>query len=185
MAEPVDEWTDHLCTFDEVIIEEDDGPLRAGDKVLIPCRQCGETPLENMEFLDGRTREMDAALLAAMPTPILYHWAPATRRKAINHYGLRPWRAPSTSSVASPVVCFADSPSWAWALSGEQANSPYGDWDLWQTSLKSLTDPLVLASSDRLSGIHEVRTEHRVFKRDLWLAGTRTKVEGHRLRQVR
>lgn len=50
-----------------------------------------------------------------------------------------------------------------------------GTWDLWQTSLDRLVEPLVLATPNRPSGLYEVRTEHRVYKRDLWLVGSREK----------
>lgn len=168
--------TQHECTFPEVVIEEsyEDENLRAGMKVLVPCT-CGETPLDQFEFLHARGAELQAALLAQEPYRWLYHWAPASRRKQIIRYGLRPGMRPTTSSeMGAPCVCFADSPSWAWSLSGGMRWTPDGEWDLWQTSLDRLTDPLVLATPDRPSGLYEVRTEHRVYKRDLWLVGSRT-----------
>jgi hypothetical protein len=170
--------TAHDCLFPEVVIEgsdEDEGPLRAGMAVLVPC-ECGETPLDQIEFLHARDRELTAALLAQEPYRPLYHWAPSARRKQIIRHGLLPGRRPTTSSeIGAPCVCFADSPSWAWALSGGMRWTPAGEWDLWQTHLDRLTEPLVLATEDRPSGLYEVRTEHRVYKRDLWLVGSRTK----------
>jgi hypothetical protein len=104
----------------------------------------------------------------------LFHWSPAVRRKQIIRHGLRPRQRPVTSShdFRQPVVCFAESPSWAWALSGD-FHPEVSLWDLWQTSLRSLTDPILMPSYDSHRW-HEVRTEHRVFKRDLWLVGQRT-----------
>lgn len=173
------------CTFPEVIITEDDedGNLKAGMEVLLPC-SCGETPYDHMGVLELEHKRAGEALLQAGPVQVLFHWAPATRRKQIIRYGLRPHMRVTTSSRddglggndwRASCVCFADSPSWAWALSGEQPNAPSGEWDLWQTWLGALEDPTVMASEDRLSGIHEVRITHRLFKRDLWWVGSRIK----------
>lgn len=178
----------HECVFDEVLIDQDDGPLRAGMKVIIPCRECEETPLEHLEWLADQSRKADAALLAARPVMPLFHWSPRGRRKQIIRYGLRPLMRVTTSTAdddglgvvagvaAFPVVCFADAPSWAWALSGGMSWTPAGEWDLWQTDVSRLTDPVVLPSEDRMSGIHEVRTGTRVYKRDLWWVGSRVKL---------
>lgn len=168
----------HQCLFAEVEVDEDDGPLRAGMRVLIPC-PCGETPLDHLETTVRDFAETEAALLQVEPFRPLYHWAPASRRKQITRYGLRPRMRVTTSTGdggwRAPYVCFADTPSWAWALSGDMPHSPSGEWDLWQTNLARLTDPFVLASEDRPSGIYEVRTEHRLYKRHLWLVGSRVK----------
>ncbi len=174
------EWSRHVCVFDEVEIGEDDGPLKAGMKVLIPCGICGDTPADYLGVLESEHEQAGKALLAAKPFMILFHWSPRARRKQILRYGLRPWCRPSAATCRAPFVCFGDSPSWAWALSAEMHWAPAGEWDLWQTTLDRLTDPVVLASEDRLSGIHEVRTEHRVFKRDLWHVGTRAKPSAQR-----
>lgn len=167
----------HSCEYPEILIEEsdEDGPLRAGMKVLAPC-SCGETPFDGMDTIERLRQETQDALLAHRPSTQIYHWTPSSRRKQINRYGLRPGMRPTTSSeVCYPVVCFADSPAWAWALSGGMRWTPTGEWDLWQTWLEALTEPIVLASADRPSGIYEIRTEHRVYKRDLWLVGSRNK----------
>lgn len=170
------EWTDHDCAFAEVEIGEadEDGVLRAGMKVLIPC-ECGETPHDHLGLLEMEWQQAGKALLAARPVMPLFHWSPRARRGQILRYGLRPWRPPTVSSIAAPSICFADSASWAWALSGEQRGAPKGEWDLWQTDLTRLDDPQVLASEDRMSGIHEVRTLSRVYKRDLWYVASREK----------
>jgi hypothetical protein len=175
--------TDHQCEFPEVLVEEtdEDDLLKAGMKVLVPCRDCGQTPLEEFDFLHRHTQELQAALLATEPVRALYHWAPASRRKQIIRYGLIPGRRITTStgsvtvSGGSPCVCFADSPSWAWALSGGMRWTPGGEWDLWMTWQDKLTEPVVLAAPDRPSGLYEVRTAHRVFKRDVWYVGSRVK----------
>ena len=168
--------TDHKCSFDEVLVGPGDsfGNLKPGVKVLVPC-ECGETPLDELEFTQFRNEEMNAALLAVEPQRPLYHWAPADRRGQIKRLGLVPGKRLTTSSEGvNPAVCFADSPSWAWALT-LNGRGYDGEWDLWQTWQHLITDPLVLASPDRPSGIYEVRTEHRLFKRDLWYVGSRSK----------
>ena len=169
----------HECEYPQFLIEksDEDGNLRAGMQVLVPC-ECGETPLDHLEFMQRHLTELQEALLGYQPYRPLYHWAPAARRKQILRYGLRPGMRPTTSDggMGAPCVCLADSPSWAWALSGQQrSHPPGGEWDLWQTYLDRLTDPLVLATEERPSGLYEVRTEHRIYKRDLWYAGSRVR----------
>jgi hypothetical protein len=167
----------HECEFPEVLIEEtdEDGNLKAGMKVLVPCPVCGETPLEQFEFMQNHLTELNTALLAQEPYRMLYHWAPWKRRGQILRYGLRPGMRTTTSTglLGGSCICLADSPSWAWTLSGGMPHAPGGQWDLWQTSLDRLTDPLVLATDERPSGLYEVRTEHRIYKRDIWWVGSR------------
>lgn len=172
---------EHECQFPEVIIEEGDfkpdDPIKAGMHVLIPCPECGETPLDSMELLHTHTQELQQALLAHRVSTPLYHWAPAPRRKQITRYGLVPGRRPTTSSgYGAPCVCLADSPSWAWALTLEGRGWD-GEWDLWQTYLEALENPVVLGdhTGTRPSGIYEVRAEHRIYKRDVWYVGSRIK----------
>lgn len=167
----------HDCTFPQILIEESDedeqGNLRAGMQVLVPCEVCGETPLDHFDFLERHLQEIQDSLLAYEPYRWLYHWAPSSRRKQIVRHGLRPGMRPTTSSaIGAPCICFADSPSWAWALT-LNGRGHEGEWDLWQTSLDRLQEPIVLATPERPSGLYEVRTKHRVYKRDLWLVGNR------------
>lgn len=167
------QWANHDCKFDEVLIEEDDGPLKAGMRVLIPCGECGETPYDHMGVLEMEHQQASEAIKAVEPFRPLYHWSPSDRRKQIIRYGLRPSMRATQMSVRAPVICFADTPSWAWALSGAlRPDIPH--WDLWQTSLDRLESPTVLGSPDRSTGIWEVRTTHRVYKRHLWLVGHRS-----------
>jgi hypothetical protein len=172
----------HDCVFPEVEIltDDEDENLKTGMRVLTPCRDCGETPLDHMQLLESYVDEYGRALTQARPIMPLFHWSPIARRKQIIRYGLRPFMRTTTSisddEWRHPVVCFADSPSWAWALSGGMSWTPAGEWDLWQTDLGRLTDPVVLPGEDRMSGIYEVRTLHRVYKRDLWHVGTRVKL---------
>lgn len=173
--------TSHVCSFPQIkILKAEKGEeLLESDQVLAPCRECGETPFDHFEFMENRQKELQDALLAVQPYRPLYHWAPTSRRKQIIRYGLRPYMRPTTSDGNDrkiPYICFADSPSWAWALSGGQRRFPKGDkWDLWMAWLNDITDPVVHSTSDRPSGLYEVRTEHRLYKRNLWYVGSRTK----------
>lgn len=156
----------HACAFPELIV--DDEPM------LAPC-DCGHTPYDHLHNLEREVSELNAATLAIKPQLPLYHWSPTSRRKQISRYGLRPMSRSTTSSERFDIVCFADSASWAWALSGNMEWTPGGEWDLWQTSLDRLHEPVVMPSADRGTGIYEVRTTQRVFKRDIWHVATRTK----------
>jgi len=172
----------HECGHPEVIIEaaDESSVLKVGDAVLAPCPECGETPFDTLETEQARNAELQAALLAQEPYRWLYHWSPAARRGQINRYGLRPGMRPTTTTenLGAMAICLADSPSWAWALSGNMRYTPAGEWDLWQTSLDRIVDPIVMATPDRPSGLYELRTEHRIYKRDLWLVGQRTTTKG-------
>ena len=81
--------------------------------------------------------------------------------------------APSVSTPGwkAPYICFAYTPSMAWALSGDM-NPRIKSWDLWQTRdnrLLGYEEMPVWMDSEVL----EVRTYNRVYKRDLWYVGTR------------
>jgi hypothetical protein len=169
----------HVCTHDEVVIGADDGPLIKGDKVLVPCRECGESPRDTLGMLDYRLVETERALtrLVLDKQMILYHWSPTRHRKQINRYGLVPHRKPVTHPAndwRAPYVCLADTAGWAWSLSGSQPSAESGMWDLWSVRVEFLTDPFIMPSSEN-NGIHEVRTHHRIYKRYLWLVGSREK----------
>lgn len=172
--------TEHECQFSDVeILESDEGDiLKKGDHVLGPCQECGETPFDHLDFLEARNVELEKSLLAVQPYRPMYHWAPRARQKQILHYGLRPSMRPTTNiaeGFKAPYICFADSPSWAWALSGEQRHAVSGEWDLWMTWLDDIKEPIVRATPDRPSGLYEVRTVHRVYKSKLWYVGSRVK----------
>lgn len=172
------------CTFPEVLIGSDaaaasGGALREGDRVLAPCRMCGNPPVESLSWYEHTLDETEAAFsrLSRDRGLSLYHWSPTTRRKQIIRHGLLPHRRPTTHATPkwrAPYVCFGDTAAWAWELSGGQASAPSGSWDLWESRIVDLTDPLILPV-DSVNGIHEIRTMHRVYKRHLWLVGTRVK----------
>jgi hypothetical protein len=172
---------DHECKFPEVELEEvdetEDGHLKAGMKVLIPCPVCGETPYDSLAVLHRHVEELQAAIEIQEPQQALYHWSPRARLKQIIRYGLRPGMRSTTSTEGykAPYSCLADTPAGAWALSGQLKGAPTGDWDLWMTYLNRLGKHTILASTERPSGIYEVRVEQRVYKRDLWYVGSRKK----------
>lgn len=175
------------CEFPEVEIGKAEASdlLPAGTRVLAPCPVCGTHPLD--AFTDAihteETVERAFARYVQDESLLLFHWTPVARRKQIIRHGLRPAMRPTTHTATgwrAPYVCFADTPSWAWALSAGQPTAPPGDWDLWQCYADRLEDPYI-SPADWSNGIHEVRTGHRVPKRHLWHVGTRTRPAGERV----
>jgi hypothetical protein len=100
----------------------------------------------------------------------LYHWAPSGRRGQINRYGLRPGCLSSDRLWHPPYVCLADSPSLAWGLIG-RFRPQIKEWDLWHTSSGAVAPYEVIPWDD--GDPREYRVYHRIFKRDLWMVGTR------------
>ena len=100
----------------------------------------------------------------------LYHWAPTERRKQIIRYGLRPGSRSSCGEWKPPYICFADGPKQAWNLIGRFR--PYiAEWDLWWTHSGAVGGYEIVP--DDSGEPREYRVYQRVFKRDLWLVGTR------------
>lgn len=177
---------DNACVFPEITIGDDTEPgsaLTPGMVVLAPCERCGLPPQEALMWAETTLTETQHALdqLTADRDMLLFHWTPRARRKQITRYGLRPSMRPTTNAAddyyLAPYICLGDAPSWAWLLSGAQRGSPSGEWDLWQVWASKLTDMHVVPGDVRFAGngIHEVRTEHRIYKRHLWLVGGRAK----------
>lgn len=106
------------------------------------------------------------------PRQPLFHWSPSERHKQITKYGLRPNMRSSVSSFRAPYICFAETPAWAWGLSGWH-HPEIKSWDLWQTNLLGLLEYSVIDTFDEHHLFHEVRTTERVFKKDLWYVATR------------
>lgn len=101
---------------------------------------------------------------------LLYHWSPSTRRKQIIRYGLCPGKPSVDKAWHPPYVCLADSPSLAWSLSGQmRRNKAIPEWDLWMVWSNQVNH-----RSHRESRPKEFRVHERIYKRDLWLIGTRT-----------
>jgi hypothetical protein len=100
----------------------------------------------------------------------LYHWAPASRRKQILRYGLRPMSVSSCRQWKPPYVCLADGPRMAWDLIGRYR--PFiQEWDLWWTA-SDLAAPMEMIPADN-GDPREYRVYHRIYKRDIWFVGTR------------
>lgn len=175
----------HQCTYPEILVGTDQaaassGTLEVGDRILRQCPECGATPLDELEWGAHTLETTEQAFMALAQSRglSLYHWAPASKRRQIIRHGLLPHRRPTTHATPSwraPYVCFGDTAAWAWALSGGQRSAPSGIWDLWETRITDLVEPKILPAPDVSNGIHEVRTEHRVFKRHLWLVAQREK----------
>lgn len=175
----------HQCVYPEIEVgrhaaDASNGHLLERDRVLAPCRDCGATPLDALDWAEATLDHTEAAFsqLAGSRGLSLYHWSPASKRRQIIRHGLLPHRRATTHATPgwrAPYVCFGDTAAWAWLLSGGQRSAPSGTWDLWETRITDLTDPKILPAPTVSNGIHEVRTEHRVYKRHLWLVGQREK----------
>jgi hypothetical protein len=102
---------------------------------------------------------------------ILYHWSPVARRKQILKQGLCS-RKPSTQSTwKAPYICFASSPSLAWALSAAM-KTEIDEWDLWMVWSDRCGRLTRLGFSDWRTSEYRTRRA-RIPKRDLWFVGTR------------
>lgn len=105
----------------------------------------------------------------------MYHWSPTTRRKQIERYGFRPGMLSVDRAWRPPLICFADSPSLAWSLSGANHNT-IPSWDLWQvwSNVVSGREEIYDTYPDTgRSYIKEYRVYERIFKRDIWYVATR------------
>lgn len=107
----------------------------------------------------------------------LYHWAPRERFKSICRKGLVPGSR-STLTVGEwrpPYICFADSPSLAWGLSGALVDHvPL--WDLWMvwSNVPAELEKILMDEGGR---VREYRVRERVYKRDVWYVGSRSGVK--------
>lgn len=105
---------------------------------------------------------------------ILYHWSPTSRRKAILRRGFVPGSWSTDRLWKPPYVCFSDSPSLAWALSGGTGRGAlHESWDLWMVHSDRLEGYEELPFDDEPDRIKEYRVYHRIYKRDLWYVATR------------
>jgi hypothetical protein len=102
---------------------------------------------------------------------LLYHWSLISRRKQILKRGLCPGSKSRDHEWNAPYICFAASPSMAWALSAGMSNKEQ-QWDLWMMWSNSVKGYEKLFQ-DGTKNPTEYRIYERVFKRDIWYVGTR------------
>ncbi len=114
------------------------------------------------------------------PEPIpLFHWSPTERAARIRHDGFLPGRWSVDRSWRPPFVCFADSPSLAWALSGA-IHPEFPIWDLWMvwsnvpSGMEEIRD--TYPDTGR-SYVKEYRVYERIWKRDIWYVGSRKQTD--------
>lgn len=100
---------------------------------------------------------------------MLFHWSPTERRKSINRTGLVPGSRSVCGLWRPPYVAFADTPSLAFSLARHREVE---SWDLWMTWLSRIASVEQLPD-DRDDTCKEYRVYERIYKRDLWLVGTR------------
>lgn len=105
----------------------------------------------------------------------LYHWSPTSRRGQINRRGLVPGSRSVDGLWKPPYVCFADSPSLAWGLSGGMPgrSDEVPSWDLWMM-WSDVPSGMEEIPFDEPGRVREYRVYERIFKRDLWYVATRT-----------
>jgi hypothetical protein len=102
---------------------------------------------------------------------LLYHWSPKSRRKSIKKYGLCPGSISRCRKWKPPYVCFSNTPSLAWALSGALDNKER-EWDLWMT-WSDIPSGYELLQKTKNQDTAEYRVYERIYKRDIWYVGTR------------
>jgi len=103
---------------------------------------------------------------------LLYHWSPSSRRNGIERRGLCPSSRSVDGAWKPPYVCYSDSPSMAWALSG-LVHEEVPAWDLWMTWSDVPAGLEIMPLDGDRDVIKEVRVYERIYKRDLWLVGSR------------
>lgn len=104
---------------------------------------------------------------------ILYHWSPRDRREAIRKEGLVIGKehVAHTAGWIADYLCFSNSPSHAWAHSGEFCARP-GPWDLWML-WSSVAGPLYRRTDHQGLNPAEFRVFHDVAAKNLWWVGER------------
>lgn len=107
---------------------------------------------------------------------LLYHWSPVERRSKILRYGLRTNVPSRCGEWKPPYICFSDSPSMAWILSANMADTP-GEWDLWM--MWSNVPSKLTRRNDLKNGRGrptEWRVSESIPKRAIWYVGQRSKI---------
>jgi len=106
---------------------------------------------------------------------LLYHWAPRVRRKSILRHGLKTGQKAvgHVQIDKASYLCLCDSPSFAWALSGNFVQG-IKHWDLWMVWSSDIVD--LLYRGDHVGQMPaEYRTRHAIPKSGIWLVGSRAK----------
>lgn len=104
----------------------------------------------------------------------LYHWSPVERRKQIARRGLVPGSLSRDRDWRPPYICFSDSPSLAWGLSGGLGRDKrHKSWDLWMMWSDVPGGYEEMPFDHDPSWIKEYRVYERIFKRDIWWVATR------------
>ena len=103
---------------------------------------------------------------------LLYHWSPSSRRKGIERFGLVPGKISVDKQWKPPYICFSDSPSQAWGLSGGMNGHLHSSWDLWMVWSNFLVPGYEVLFFDN-GEPKEYRAYSRIYKRDIWYVGTR------------
>jgi len=103
---------------------------------------------------------------------MLFHWAPAERRKSILKRGLRIGRMSTDRVWKAPYVAFAHTPQLAWRLSAnrEVLKGEYPLWDLWGWWAKGGFEMIPFDDGDP----REYRIYHDISIKKLWFIGSRT-----------
>lgn len=106
-----------------------------------------------------------------------FHWAPKSRRKSIIRTGLMPGSWSRDRLWKPPHICVAESPRVAWILSGRfhEREEDLGPWDLWEVWLGEQKQLELIPYDDHPNMIKEIRIFERVYKRNVWLIGSRSK----------
>lgn len=103
---------------------------------------------------------------------VWFHWSPSSRRKSIQRSGLVPGKFSTDRLWKPPHICLADSPRLAWQLSGGMSRGwEHPEWDLWEvwTHEQAGYEKLYFDSG----AIKEIRVFDRIYKRNVWLVGSR------------
>lgn len=111
---------------------------------------------------------------------ILYHWSPRERRDGISKEGLLVGKehVAHTAGWVANYLCFSNSPSHGWALSGDFCARP-GLWDLWMIWSGQLEGPIYRRGDHGGLNPAEFRYFRDIPPGKLWRVGER-EYEGRR-----
>lgn len=112
-----------------------------------------------------------------MAENLFYHWSPTLVRKRIQKSGLMPNSLSRDGLWRPPYVCLSDDIQLAWNLSGRfhEKEEDLGPWDLWEVWLGDNKGYEITPIDGEPYRIKEVRVYERIYKRNVWLVGSRSK----------